>query len=156
MGDQAGGAYSYESSSIQIKQGVYFNMTRLESNESYSSEGTCVTIDDSDYATSAATRQEAYTLKDFTEEDFTLRTPFTPTFCFSTETPLLQTASPTASPTALPTAPPTPPTASPTASPTCTDVGNDNIPLTAGMCPSWVANNCDKSWATTACPCTCQ
>merc|ERR1711918_305112 len=87
-------------------------------------------IDDSDYATSAATRQEGYTLKDFTNEDFTLRTPFTPTFCFSTETPLLLTASPTASPTS-----------------SCTDVGNDNIPLTDGMCPSWVANHCTKSSA---------
>jgi hypothetical protein len=27
--------------------------------------------------------------------------------------------------------------------------------LTDGMCPSWVANHCTKSWATTACPCTC-
>merc|ERR1712178_672248 len=116
--------------------------TRLESSESYSSEGTCVEIDDSDWATSAANRQEAYTLKDFTMEDFTLRTPFNPTFCFSTETPLLLTASPT--------------TASPTTS--CSDVGSDNIALVDGKCPAWVVNGgyCNtKEWANSICPASC-
>merc|ERR1711937_523232 len=81
--DQAGGAYDYKAADIYIKQGVFYNMTRLESTESYSSTGTCVTIDQDDWATSAANRQEAYLEKDFVNEDFTLRTPFTPTFCFS-------------------------------------------------------------------------
>jgi len=137
--DQAGGAYTHKASSIQIKQGVFFNMTRLESTESYSSEGTCVEIDDSDWATSAANRQEAYTLKDFAMEDFTLRTPFNPTFCFSTETPQLLTASPT--------------TASPTTS--CSDVGSDSIALVDGKCPAWVVGYCTKAWANLACPASC-
>jgi hypothetical protein len=154
--DQAGGAYTYQSSSIQVKQGVFFNMTRLESSETYSSEGTCVEIDDSDWATSAASRQESYTLKDFTMEDFTLRTPFNPTFCFSTETPLLLTASPTtASPTDFPTTG-TPTTISPTTS--CSDVGSDHIALVDGKCPAWVVTGgyCTaKAWANSTCPASC-
>jgi len=84
--DQAGGAYDYKASDIYIKQGVFYNMTRLESTESYSSTGTCVTIDQDDWATSAAGggNHSKYLEKDFVNEDFTLRTPFTPTFCFST------------------------------------------------------------------------
>lgn len=80
---QAGGAYSHQASNISIQQGVFYGMTRIESTESYSNIGTCVDITITDWATSAANRQEAYIQKDFANEDFTLRVPFQPTFCFS-------------------------------------------------------------------------
>lgn len=84
--DQAGGAYSHKASNVQIKQGVFADMTRIEGHtESYSNAGHCVDVTMDDWATSAANRQEAYILKDFANEDFTLRTPFTPAFCFSTD-----------------------------------------------------------------------
>jgi len=142
----AGGAHiGHNASSIQIKKGVFFNMTRLESSTDYSSEGTCVAIDESDWAVSAANRQESYTLKEFANADFTVRTPFNPTFCFSTETPLLLTTSPTETPTASPT-------------PSCSDVGSSSIALADGKCPSWVVSggHCSsKAWAKAACPASC-
>jgi len=82
---QAGGAYSHQASNISIKQGVFYNMTRIESDDDYTNVGECVNIDMNDWATSAANRQEAWILKDFANEDFTLRVPFTPSFCFSTD-----------------------------------------------------------------------
>jgi len=60
-------------------------MTRIESDDDYTNVGECVNIDMNDWATSAANRQEAWILKDFANEDFTLRVPFTPSFCFSTD-----------------------------------------------------------------------
>jgi len=74
---------SGQASNITVQQGVFHSMTRIESNESYSNVGTCVGIDMEDWATTAADRQEAYIKKDFSEEDFTLRVPFQPAFCFS-------------------------------------------------------------------------
>jgi len=83
--DQAGGAHNgYDAANVAIKEGVFSGMTRIESSESYTQNGHCVNIDTSDWAASNADRQEAYIQKDFTEEDFTLRTPFVPTFCFPT------------------------------------------------------------------------
>lgn len=80
---QAGGAHNgYQAANISIKQGVFHSMTRIEAETDYSDNGICVDITLSDWATSAANRQTAYILKDFSSEDFTLRTPFTPTFSF--------------------------------------------------------------------------
>jgi hypothetical protein len=81
--DQAGGKHTgYLASDVSVKQGVFYGMTAIEAEEEYSNEGTCVDINMDYWANSAATRQEAYILKDFKEEDFTLREPFEPTFCF--------------------------------------------------------------------------
>jgi hypothetical protein len=82
---QAGGAHDgHDAANVAIKEGVFFDMTRIESSKSYSQDGTCVNVNMADWATSAANRQEAYILKDFREQDFSLRTPFVPSFCFST------------------------------------------------------------------------
>jgi hypothetical protein len=81
--DQAHGAYTAMASDVAIKQGLFFNMTTIESDTSYSNIGTCVDITMSYWSNSAATRQEAYIEKDFANVDFTLREPFKPSFCFS-------------------------------------------------------------------------
>lgn len=81
---QAHGEFDFQASEVSVRQGVFYDMTTIESEDSYSNVGECVTIDMAYWATSAANRQEAYTVKDFAMEDFTLRTPFSPTFCFST------------------------------------------------------------------------
>lgn len=72
-----------DSSNIAIQQGVFHSMTRIESEEKYSNVGTCVNIDMDDWATSAANRQAAYIKQDFGIENFTLRVPFQPAFCFT-------------------------------------------------------------------------
>jgi hypothetical protein len=81
--DQAGGKHTgMGAADVAVKQGVFYGMTAIESEASYSNVGTCVDINMDYWATSAANRQESYILKDFKEEDFTLREPFEPTFCF--------------------------------------------------------------------------
>jgi hypothetical protein len=71
----------YVASNIAVKEGKFYNMVTIDSG-SFTDDGDCVTIDMDYWANSAATRQEAYILKDFSMEDFTLRTPFEPSFCF--------------------------------------------------------------------------
>lgn len=81
---QAHGAYDNQASEISVRQGIFYGMTTIESEDDYSNVGQCVTIDMAYWATSAANRQEAYSVKDFANEDFTLRVPFSPAFCFDT------------------------------------------------------------------------
>jgi hypothetical protein len=83
--DQIGTASAhagYVANNIAIKEGKFYNMVNIESGQ-YTNTGACISIDMDYWATSAATRQEAYILKDFSMEDFTLRTPFVPSFCFA-------------------------------------------------------------------------
>jgi hypothetical protein len=70
----------YVASNIAIKEGKFYNMVTIDSG-SFTNNGKCVTVE-TNQSPGAATRQEAYKLKDFSIEDFTLRIPFTPSFCF--------------------------------------------------------------------------
>jgi len=85
--DQAGGAYSYEASNITIVDGKWWEM--YDTNDAATA---CDKIEGDTtmwWAINAATdRTRAWgttsllPAENFTEEEFTLRTPFTPTFCW--------------------------------------------------------------------------
>ena len=53
---QAHGAHDDQASEVSIRQGTFYGMTTIESEEDYSNVGECVTIDMTYWATSAANR----------------------------------------------------------------------------------------------------
>jgi len=82
--DQAGGSHTgHLASDVKIEQGVFYDITATDGG-AFTNTGNCVQVDMNYWAKAAATRQEAYTKKDFVHEDFELRKATTPTFCFAT------------------------------------------------------------------------
>jgi len=100
-GKIAGGKYSGAASNIRVKQGIIHNLATARG------DSECVDVTPSSWEAAGAGRMEAYIERDLTDEDFELRKPVEPVFCWDLGSPA-QTLAPTAPTAAPPTAAPAP------------------------------------------------
>merc|ERR1712083_821523 len=69
------GSYTGKASNISIEQGVFWNMAGWDNNDN-----TCKDLDINSWDVDGASRSEAWKLKDYQMEDFTLRAAYVPVF----------------------------------------------------------------------------